>query len=268
MMPISELISEGEYTLHLRRVKARHSLGHSILVLHGSPLHSMCYAYLADELSKYGYDVELLDLPLHGLTKVEKPTNEITLNDMIEATNLIIKYIKEGGNEVSVFGHSFGGVVATHCLNSGIGKAVLYGVPENFTQNILVRILKILPIKEIPIRRIIKAVLEEEAWKYFNSVIKNDPSYMANLCIFNYPKSLLESVLKVNTFELLNRSKIPVLYLRGEYDKLTRYTEVSRIVNNNVKIEEIPEEGHVLPLKKDGESLAKLSLIINKFLLE
>lgn len=105
-----ETISSGNSKLHFKTV----GKGKPLLLINGGPgMNSEGFAKIAEELSKFNFQIITYDQRGTGQSTIEKINSEtITMDLMVDDIENLRKYLKI--NKWTILGHSFGGVLATY----------------------------------------------------------------------------------------------------------------------------------------------------------
>ncbi|MEZ0345600.1 MAG: lysophospholipase [Infirmifilum sp.] len=194
-----------------------------VLGIHGFAEHSGRYAHFGEYLVKEGFVYYMYDLRGHGLSKSEKgyiPSFEAFIEDTIHFYNLVRKEF--GNKEVFLFGHSMGGLIATHVaarisgeLKGLITSGAAVKLQTRFSQAFLLNLLALVtPRRRVPLP------VRTECLTHDESVIKK---YLEDPLVFKDPtvKLLVEFGKGISrVWRLVPSITTPSLVMHGGEDCL------------------------------------------------
>lgn len=237
------VIDSGTSKLHYKFFGS----GKPILIINGGPgMNCEGFGYVADEISKFGYQTIIYDQRGTGKSTVKSiDSNNISMDLMVEDMENLRKHLKI--QKWTILGHSFGGIMATYYASKHpetIAKLVFSssgGVTMGFTRYAQSRIQNNM------------SATQRDSVAYFERKIaagdttletrKKRAKYLANAYVFDKSKApaIAERLIQVN-FEvnqivfqnLMNMTfdcskdfinfKAPVLILQGENDIISMET--------------------------------------------
>ncbi|MQP24195.1 alpha/beta fold hydrolase [Flavobacterium sp. LMO8] len=105
-----ETIISGDTKLHYKSF----GKGKPILIINGGPgMNSDGFAFIAEEISKFGYQTIIYDQRGTGKSTLHNVNSEtITMDLMVDDIEILRKHLKI--QKWTIFGHSFGGILGTY----------------------------------------------------------------------------------------------------------------------------------------------------------
>lgn len=218
-----------------------------------------------------------MDLPGFGESdKLEKYSMEILakkLNSFIEVLNLKDFYI---------IGHSMGTCVESAFYNlypTAAKKLIFVGAIVESKKDkrldwVISKLFKVLVWKEIG-RKIVKKIIERRLYAYFTAKFFN---------MYKFNKELIDQygllgkirlskeayadmgkeIMKSENWKLLRKNKIPMLFIYGKYDKVTKENRAKRCLKDNGKYNfaTIDCAGHCVTIEKPEEVVKEIKKFI------
>ena len=227
--------------------------------------------YLAEALSECGYEARTLNTLFENSAYAKvlgKRSRDVRIKDSQNILSMAIDeahYDRATGEDrdVVTFGHSMGGLsVIGLNLDDRIKHAITYGTPD-FSSLWYVpffdwmmtgmSLLNKLPGVEMlfPMRKMVKLVVDKPTKEYFYNEMPKDPNYGMDECPEFYPVGYTQSIIREDVLGNLGRATIPVTYMYGEHDTITKGTveKAKRVAeaNDNVEVVMIPGGYHIHP---------------------
>ncbi|ESU18790.1 proline iminopeptidase [Flavobacterium cauense R2A-7] len=230
-------ITSGNSKLHYKTFGS----GQPILIINGGPgMNCEGFSYIADEISKFGYQTIIYDQRGTGKSTVEKIDSEhITMDLMVQDMENLRKYLNI--EKWTILGHSFGGMLAAYYTSKhpdAVEKIIFSssgGINMNFTRYAQKRIADNL------------TKIQKDSVDFYAAKINNGDNslktrklrakYLANAYVFDKTKApiiaerLIQANFDINSIvfqNLINTNfdcsdkfknfKKPVLILQGEND--------------------------------------------------
>ena len=203
-----------------------------IVGVHGFAEHSGRYSHFGEFLAENGYSLYMYDLRGHGLAEYERGYIN-SFEDFINDTLSFFDTVKSqsGSENIFLFGHSMGGLIATHVaarLDGQIKGLITSGaaveVRTSITQNILLNLLGTLtPHKRLPLPVSTQCLTHNE------EIVKK---YVEDPLVFKDPtvKLLKEFGRGVSSvWRYVPLISVPVFILHGEEDCLVPPTASERL---------------------------------------
>lgn len=262
------------------------------LIIHGGPGEPCTsFRFFIEELRLYA---NVIEVDQRGCGRSEAITGDkISINEIIDDFEKIRKQL--GINRWNIIGHSFGGFVALYYGNkypSSIDKIILENPAINLQDSLLCiihnyykyffRCRKFKHIKNLvnaEMSRDVVTMLDavnavpphHRRCFWGNNLLNEDAEDLLNFSelsnvqrmnckdFFNAIK--YDECLKTDGWKLLKNLKCKIIFLSGQYDKITNSIMRKKIKRNkNIKFFEIPDAGHYIHLANITEMC---SVIIN-----
>ncbi len=235
----------------------------SIVIVHGLAEHSERYAYFADRLNKYGYDVYSFDLRGHGYSATS--VNDVGYYEELDFWRASIQDIddqlssireKESTKPIVLFGHSMGSMLVRAYLSnnsSHIQAAILSatGADPGLLGSIARFILKVESIFKGSMKP--TPLMHKLSFGKFNHAFRpnrtefdwlsrdnsqvdkyNDDPLCGGIFTIGFWKSLLRGVKEINLPSAIKsiRKDLPILFIAGEKDPVGDFGKGVRLVYN------------------------------------
>lgn len=269
--PDSKYFEYGDYNIHYRIIQPSSDYKGRILMLHGFMCSTYSWRNMAEELSRYGYECVLVDLPDFGYsTRESRNTAVIPREDIIKQFMLSIAPAEEW----IIAGHSMGGGVAINlAIEMPVQALLLYcPCPQNeFPQwakpiitskametamNIFFKYgTKISPL----VRLVIYAATND--WNFAKSYDLNGVT--APVQYDNFGAGICEMMYNVKPTDMANADRItcPVLLCQAEKDIILTESIKSRVNSAfpNAEKHTVSNGGHQC-IENRADELSKITV--------
>lgn len=187
----------------------------AVVVIHGLAEHSGRYLEFMQDLNNAGYSVFAIDLRGHGLTQSKRGDCE-SIKKVIDDIDCVVNHIKENYsiNNVCIFGHSIGGLVASlYASLSNKVDSLILSSPAIYCPKKL-KIMRFIPYKLLPFIYVRKKHSESQEML---EVSLNDKLALHKFSIRTVGIFFNDGIKKLNKdLNIL----CPVLLVYGEEDRL------------------------------------------------
>lgn len=231
----------------------------NILLIHGWGAYKEKLIPLAKKLKQHGWYVVGIDLP--GFGQTPPPLWPFDVGDYANIVNSFCSS-KFGDKNFIVFGHSFGGRVATRLslLNPYVAGLVLCATSGLKRTHIVKRVSFLVLAKTGKIFMLIPGVeFIADVWKKLLYKTAREHDYEKTQGIM---RTIFRRIVTEDIKPLLPKVNIPVLLLWGEQDKMTplktAYTAKELLPRSLLKT--FPEVGHALPYKRPAEIARQINV--------